>query len=51
MKTVTCLSCQKLKCMSSESEYGLTIFCVFCSLGIKNNRKNLFQFTKDGKGH
>lgn len=51
METVTCLFSQKLKWMSSESEYGLTIFCVFCFLGIKNNRINLFQFTNDGKGH
>lgn len=51
METVTCLSLQKLKWMSSESEYGLTIFCAFFYLGIKNNRLNLFQLINDAKGH
>lgn len=51
METVTYLSPQKLKWVSSESKYGLTIFCVFYYLGIKNNRLNLFQFVNDAKGH
>lgn len=51
METVTCLSSQKLEWMSSESEYGLTIFLMFCYLGIKDNRIDLFQFTGDAEGH